>query len=183
VCVPVCCYEDTGSPAGVGPSATLGFFSTLHTSSLIHQVVVFTSRSTQNKTGHFGDVPQAVSWLGMEKTKPGTTKAYIHRSQEMYYNTKLETVSIAEPLQNQHMHRLPINLTCNAGPVVYAYRLNFIWIAVLCRPCGEYLLKCRNCNQIFTFWRALMPIPFYQPGPNLVANSRPTVCAYTPNFI
>ena len=29
-----------------------------------------------------------ISWLGMEKTKPNTTKARIHQSKEMYYNTK-----------------------------------------------------------------------------------------------
>jgi len=135
-CVPVCCYDDVGSPAGVGPSATLGFFSTLHTSSLIHQAVVFMSRSTQNGLFWRRSPSQSLGFV-WKKTKPSTTKAYIHWSQEMYYDTKLETVSIAEPLQNQHMHRLPINLACNSGPVVYAYRLNFIWIAVLCCPCGE----------------------------------------------
>jgi len=29
-----------------------------------------------------------ISWLGMDKTKPNTTKAHIHQSKEMYYNTK-----------------------------------------------------------------------------------------------
>jgi len=27
-----------------------------------------------------------IFWLGMEKTKPNTTKACIHQSKEMYYN-------------------------------------------------------------------------------------------------
>jgi len=31
--------------------------------------------------------PKPISWLGMEKTKPNTTKAHIHRSKEMYKNT------------------------------------------------------------------------------------------------
>jgi len=39
---------------------------------------------TQHKIGHFGDV---LPWLGMETTKPNTTKAHIHQS-KMYYNTK-----------------------------------------------------------------------------------------------
>ena len=29
-----------------------------------------------------------ISWLGMEKTQPNATKARIHQSTEMYYNTK-----------------------------------------------------------------------------------------------
>jgi len=33
--------------------------------------------------------PKPVSWLGMEDTKPNTTKACIRESKEMYYNTKL----------------------------------------------------------------------------------------------
>jgi len=43
---------------------------------------------TPHKIGHFGDVPQAnhLDWYG--KTKPNTTKAHIHQSKEMYYNTK-----------------------------------------------------------------------------------------------
>jgi len=43
---------------------------------------------TQNKIGHFRDVPQAnlLAWYG--KTKPNTTKAHIHQPKEMYYNTK-----------------------------------------------------------------------------------------------
>jgi len=43
---------------------------------------------TQHKIGHFEDVPQAnlLAWYG--KTKPNTTKAHIHQSKQMYYNTK-----------------------------------------------------------------------------------------------
>jgi len=43
---------------------------------------------TQQKIGHFGNVPQAnlLAWYG--KTKPNTTKAHIHGSKEMYYDTK-----------------------------------------------------------------------------------------------
>jgi len=53
---------------------------------LIDWVVVL--RPTQHKTGHFGDVPQAnlLAWYGT--TKPSTTKAHIHQSKQMYYNTK-----------------------------------------------------------------------------------------------
>jgi len=29
-----------------------------------------------------------IFWLGMKKTKPKTTKARIHQSTQMYYNTK-----------------------------------------------------------------------------------------------
>jgi len=32
--------------------------------------------------------PKPISWPGMEKTKPNKTKARIHQSKEMYYNTK-----------------------------------------------------------------------------------------------
>jgi len=43
---------------------------------------------TRHKIGHFGNVPGAnlLAWYG--KTKPNTTKAHIHQSKEMYYNTK-----------------------------------------------------------------------------------------------
>jgi len=46
-------------------------------------------RPTRHKIGHFRDVPQAnlLAWYG--KTKPNTTKAHIHQSQEMYYHTKI----------------------------------------------------------------------------------------------
>jgi len=40
------------------------------------------------KKGHFGDVPQPNRLAGYEKTKPNKTKACIHQSKEMYYNTK-----------------------------------------------------------------------------------------------
>jgi len=32
--------------------------------------------------------PKPISWLGMEKTKPNTTKAHIHQSKETQNNTK-----------------------------------------------------------------------------------------------
>jgi len=52
---------------------------------LIDWVVVFTSHSTQNRS--FRRCSQAhLAWY--EKTKPNTTKARIHQSKEMYYNTK-----------------------------------------------------------------------------------------------
>jgi len=55
---------------------------------MIDSVVVL--RPTPHKIGHFGDVsPKAISWLGIgKKTKPDTTKASVHQSKEMYYNTK-----------------------------------------------------------------------------------------------
>jgi len=43
---------------------------------------------TRHKIGHFGDVPQANLLAWYRKTKPNTTKARIHQSKEMYYNTK-----------------------------------------------------------------------------------------------
>jgi len=45
-------------------------------------------RPTRHKISHFGDVPEAnlLAWYG--KTKPNTTKAHIHQSKQMYYNTK-----------------------------------------------------------------------------------------------
>jgi len=41
-----------------------------------------------HNTGHCGDVSKAnlLAWYG--KTKPNTTKAHIHQSKDMYYNTK-----------------------------------------------------------------------------------------------
>jgi len=45
-------------------------------------------RPTQRKIGHFGDVPQANLLVGMEETKPNTTKTHIHQSKQIYYNTK-----------------------------------------------------------------------------------------------
>jgi len=46
--------------------------------------------SLDTKIDHIGDVPQAnlLAWYG--KTKPKTTKAHIHQSKEMYYNTKTQ---------------------------------------------------------------------------------------------
>ena len=46
--------------------------------------------STRHKIGHFGDVPQANLLARYGKTKPNTTKAHIHQSKEMYYNTKTQ---------------------------------------------------------------------------------------------
>jgi len=45
-------------------------------------------RPTRHKIGHFGDVPPANLFACYGKTKPNTTKAHIHQSKEMYYNTK-----------------------------------------------------------------------------------------------
>ena len=48
-------------------------------------------RPTRHKTSHFGDVyPSQSLGLVWKKTtlKPNTTKALIHQSKEMYYNTK-----------------------------------------------------------------------------------------------
>jgi len=44
-------------------------------------------RPTRHKIGHLGDIPQAnlLAWYG--KTKPNATKAHIHQSKDMYYNT------------------------------------------------------------------------------------------------
>jgi len=44
------------------------------------------SHSTQNRSFR-RRFSKPVSWPGMEKTKPNTTKARIHQSKEMYYNT------------------------------------------------------------------------------------------------
>ena len=48
---------------------------------------------TQHKTGHFGDVSQANLLALYGKTKPNTTKAHIHQSKEMYYNTTARCTS------------------------------------------------------------------------------------------
>jgi len=44
--------------------------------------------SLDTKRRHFRDVPQAnlLAWYG--KTKPNRTKAHIHQSKQIYYNTK-----------------------------------------------------------------------------------------------
>jgi len=47
----------------------------------------FTPRSTQNRSFR-RRIPMPISRLGVEKTKPNTTKVCIHQSKEMYYNTK-----------------------------------------------------------------------------------------------
>jgi len=49
---------------------------------LTFYVPINTKRSFQRRS------PKPVSWLGMEKTKPNTTKAHIHQSKERYNNTK-----------------------------------------------------------------------------------------------
>jgi len=54
----------------------------------VYCTLVKVLRLTWRKTGHFGDVPKPISWLGIEKTKPNTIKAHIHQSKYMYYNTK-----------------------------------------------------------------------------------------------
>ena len=56
------------------------------TGTLIDSIVV--CRPTWHKIGHFGDDPQANLLAWYRKTKPNTTKARIHQSKEMYYNTK-----------------------------------------------------------------------------------------------
>jgi len=78
------------------------------------------------------------------------------------------------------------NLACiYSGPVVYAYRLNFICIGLLCRQRGGKTSEMSQFRPIFTFWEALVSISLYQSRPNLAANSisLPTVYANTPNFI
>ena len=52
----------------------------------IDQVKVL--RPTRHKIGRSGDVPQVSLLARYRKTKSNTTKARIHQSQEMYYNTK-----------------------------------------------------------------------------------------------
>jgi len=53
-------------------------------------ILVKVLRPNQYKIGHFGDVAQANLLASYGKTKPNTTKAYIHQSKEMY-NTKKNT--------------------------------------------------------------------------------------------
>jgi len=43
---------------------------------------------TQHRIGDFGDVPEANLLSCYGKTKLSTTKAHIHQSKEVYYNTK-----------------------------------------------------------------------------------------------
>ena len=45
------------------------------------------SQSTQNRSFQ-RRFPKPISWFGVEKTKPNTTKVRIHQSKEMHYNTK-----------------------------------------------------------------------------------------------
>jgi len=92
-----------------------------------------------------------------------------------------------ELLQNRQYVQTPYsgpNLACNSGTMVCAYRLNFIWISVLCHPLwGKKPPKCRNFDQIFTFWGALVPISLYRSGPNFAGNCRHMVYIFMPNFI
>jgi len=80
-------------------------------------------------------------WCAQTRTFKSVTDKQTH---------KLETVSIAKPLQNQQHVQTGPNLACNSGPVVYAYRPNLICTCVLCHPRGaKKLMKCCNFNQIF----------------------------------
>ena len=62
---------------------------------------------TEHKKGYFGDILQAnlLAWYG--ETIPNTTKAYIRQSKQINYNTKLETVNIAQLLQNRQHAQNP----------------------------------------------------------------------------
>jgi len=54
------------------------------------------------------------------------------------------------------------------GPVLYTYRLNFIWIRVLCRSCRAKKLPKYNLDQIFTIWGSQFgPLSLYRSGPNI----------------
>jgi len=99
---------------------------------------------------------------------------------------ELEIVSIAGRCKTGSMCRLPSgpNLAWDSGPMVYVYRLSFIWIGVLCHWCKAKPPKCRNVDQIFAIWGVgSCAYPLHRSWPNLVENSRPTVYAYVPNFI
>ena len=63
----------------------------MHTDWLTELSCGFTSHSTQNRSFP-RRFPQPISRLGyrQKKTKPKTTKACIHRSKEMYYNTNTQ---------------------------------------------------------------------------------------------
>jgi len=58
------------------------------------------SNSTQNKSFP-RRFPKPIYWLGMEKTKPNTTKERIHQSKAMYYNTKKLKPSLVAFYDNQ----------------------------------------------------------------------------------
>jgi len=72
------------------PAATWGNLPplSLPIRDLIDSVVVL--RPTRHKIGHFGHVSpsQSLGLVWTKKTKRKTTKARIHQSKEMYYNTK-----------------------------------------------------------------------------------------------
>jgi len=57
------------------------------TSERVGLILVKVLRPTQHRIGHFGDIAQANLLASYGKTKPNTTKAYIHQSKEMC-NTK-----------------------------------------------------------------------------------------------
>ena len=53
------------------------------------------TESTLHKIGHFGGASQAnlLAWH-VNETKPNTTKARIHQSKEMYYNTNTKNYNL-----------------------------------------------------------------------------------------
>jgi len=65
------------------------------------------------------------------------------------------------------------NLTCDSEPVVYTYRLNFIWISVLCHPFGAKNLQNIAILTKFSQFGGSCVDPLYQSRPNLARNSRP----------
>jgi len=90
----------------------------------------FTSHSTQNRSfwRHF---PKPIFWLGMKKTKPDTTKAHIHQSKEMYYNTKWTQKTkprfsrllwhpATHPRDHSHLCSLKCHLTQDGGCVAFS---------------------------------------------------------------
>ena len=56
-------------------------------------VCVVALRPTQHKTGKFADV-----WLGVEKSKPNTTKACVHRSKKNQLQHKINTKKLKPDL-------------------------------------------------------------------------------------
>ena len=55
-----------------------------------------TSHSTQNRSFRIW-FPEPICWLDIAKTKPNTSKAHIHQSKEMYYNTNTHTHTFNGP--------------------------------------------------------------------------------------
>jgi len=62
--------------------------SAIHYLERLNWLLVKVLPLTWHKMGHSRNIPYAklLAWYG--KTKPNTTKAHIHQSKEMYYNTK-----------------------------------------------------------------------------------------------